>query len=251
MTPRQRLLATLRGDLADRVPVAPFVQEEYLSFYYPHKTRLDRVIDAVVLADELDFDLMAKPRELEQPHFFRRSYPNWELSRTQSRSDGMIRQRLTIATPSHTLMQEETGPDSGAATSGVRFQVTRTLLQDADDAAGVFEVLAVAQRGRQVRDVATLPHRGDRSSATAEFWHRGVLPASSIFVPIFAAWIIFTSRRRGRVALPGADGRCGRRDGRLHCRTRRNGDRLRRHPGPHGGRRDDRAGFLPPLCPTV
>ena len=35
MTPRERLLTTLRGGIADRVPVAPFVQEEYLAFYYP------------------------------------------------------------------------------------------------------------------------------------------------------------------------------------------------------------------------
>jgi len=31
MTSRERLLHTLAGQLADRVPVAPFVQEEYLS----------------------------------------------------------------------------------------------------------------------------------------------------------------------------------------------------------------------------
>ena len=62
MRSRERLLTTLRGQIADRVPVAPFVQEEYLAFYYPHKTKLDRVIDAVELANELDFDLMAKHR---------------------------------------------------------------------------------------------------------------------------------------------------------------------------------------------
>ncbi len=133
MTPRERLLTTLRGELADRVPVAPFVQEEYLSFYYPYKTTVDRVIDATELANELDFDLMAKHRALETPHFFRRSYPNWELRRSESRASGMIQRRLEIVTPSRTLMLEETGPDSGATTTGVRFQVTRTLLQDADD----------------------------------------------------------------------------------------------------------------------
>jgi len=127
------LLTTLRGELADRVPVAPFVQEEYLSFYYPYKTTVDRVIDATELANELDFDLMAKHRALETPHFFRRSYPNWELRRSESRAGEMIQRRLEIVTPARTLMLEETGPDSGATTTGVRFQVTRTLLQDADD----------------------------------------------------------------------------------------------------------------------
>ena len=143
MTPRQRLLLTLRGRLADRVPVAPFVQEEYLSFYYPRKTKLDRVIDAVELANELDFDLMAKHRALEQPHFFRRSYPNWELRRTEGRSEGMIHRRLEIVTPARTLAQEETGPDSGAATTGVRFHVTRTLLQDGADTEAFLKYLPV------------------------------------------------------------------------------------------------------------
>ena len=46
MTSRERLLITLRGGLADRVPVAPFVQEEYLSFYYPDRLSVDRVKDA-------------------------------------------------------------------------------------------------------------------------------------------------------------------------------------------------------------
>ncbi len=135
MTSRERLLATLRGERADRVPVAPFVQEEYLSYYYPHKSTLDRVTDAVELANELDFDLMAKHRALEPPRFFCRSYPNWELRRAESRSDGMIRRRLEIVTPTRTLVREETGPESGAATTGVRFHVTRPLLQDADDMA--------------------------------------------------------------------------------------------------------------------
>ncbi|MCX7886948.1 MAG: uroporphyrinogen decarboxylase family protein, partial [Verrucomicrobiae bacterium] len=105
MTSRERLLATLRGQLPDRVPVAPFVQEEYLAFYYPHKTTVDRVLDATELANELDFDLMAKHRALETPHFFRRSYPNWELRRSESRTGGMIVRRLEIVTPVRTLLQ--------------------------------------------------------------------------------------------------------------------------------------------------
>ena len=98
MTPRERLLTTLRGQIADRVPVAPFVQDEYLAFYYPHKKTVDRVIDAMELANELDFDLMAKHRAFEQPHFFKRSYRNWKLRRTESRAAGMIQRRLEITT---------------------------------------------------------------------------------------------------------------------------------------------------------
>ncbi|MDD4873194.1 MAG: uroporphyrinogen decarboxylase family protein [Kiritimatiellae bacterium] len=133
MTSRERLLATLRGEIPDRVPVSPFVQEEYLSWYYPQKSKLDRVIDAVELANELDFDLMAKHRAFETPHFFRRSYTSWELRNSESRENGMIRRRTEIITPGRTLTQEEVGPESGAATSGVRFMVVRYLLQDSDD----------------------------------------------------------------------------------------------------------------------
>lgn len=156
MTPRERLLTTLRGQIADRVPVAPFVQDEYLAFYYPHKKTVDRVIDATDLANELDFELMAKHRAFEQPHFFKRSYRNWELRRTESRASGMIQRRLEITTPTRTLVQDETGPDSGAATTGVRFHVTRPLLQDTGDAEAFLKnlpPLSDADR-REMRDIA-------------------------------------------------------------------------------------------------
>lgn len=133
MTPRERLLTVLSGCVPDRVPVAPFVQDEYLAYYYPHKSHVDRVVDAVELAEELDFDLMAKHRALELPHFLRRSYPNWELRRSEARADGMIQRRLEIVTPERTLVQDEAGPDSGVATTGVRFMVTRPALQDTAD----------------------------------------------------------------------------------------------------------------------
>jgi hypothetical protein len=133
MTSRERLCLTLAGQTADRVPVAPFVQEEYLAYYYPHKASLDRVIDAVELANELDFDLMAKHRAVERPHFFRRSYPNWELRETQSHDHGMVRRRMEIVTPVRTLTLEESGPESGAATKGVHFMVTRPMLMETAD----------------------------------------------------------------------------------------------------------------------
>ena len=63
MTSRERLCATLTGQPADRFPVAPFVQEEYLAYHYLQKTSLDRVIDAVELANELDYLERLTPRE--------------------------------------------------------------------------------------------------------------------------------------------------------------------------------------------
>lgn len=140
MTPRERLLITLRGGIADRVPVSPFIQEEYLSYYYPHKQSVDRVIDATELANELDFDLMAKHRGLEAPHWFRRSRPGWELRRSSSTSDGMERRRLEIVTPKRTFVQETARPAGGAGSAGGTFTPTKHLLGDQEEAECFFSL---------------------------------------------------------------------------------------------------------------
>jgi len=141
MTSRERLLCTLRGEQPDRVPVAPFVQDEYLSFYYPHKTKVDRVIDAKELADELDFDLMAKPRLFEFPHFLKKSYPNWEVRRSERRTPGYIHDILEIVTPRGTLTQEEVGPDVGSASAGIHKAFSRHLLNSQEEMDIFFEFM--------------------------------------------------------------------------------------------------------------
>jgi uroporphyrinogen-III decarboxylase len=133
MTPRERLLATLSGEVPDRVAVAPFVQEEYLSFYYPHKTSVDRVVDAAELAEELDFDLMAKHRGLEAPHWLRRGRPGWELKTSSGLAGGMERRRLEIVTPRRTFVKEESRPYAGAGSAGVTFTPTKPLLQGREE----------------------------------------------------------------------------------------------------------------------
>lgn len=133
MTSRERLLITLQGGIADRVPVAPFVQEEYLSFHYPDRPSVDRVIDATDLANDLDFDLMARHRGLEAPHFFRRSHRNWELRRTEAQEDGMEVRRFQIVTPSLTLTKEDSRPLAGAATAGLSFTPTKPLLSGREE----------------------------------------------------------------------------------------------------------------------
>lgn len=141
MTSRERLLITLRGGIADRVPVAPFVQEEYLSFYYPNKKSVDRVIDATELANELDFDLMAKHRGLAPPHWFRRSRPGWELRHSSSLSDGMERRRLEIVTPKRVFVKEEARRYIGAGSAGDAFMPTKHLLSDHEEIESFFEAV--------------------------------------------------------------------------------------------------------------
>jgi uroporphyrinogen decarboxylase len=141
MTPRERLLETLRGNLPDRVPVAPFVQEEYLRWYYPHKPSVDRVVDAVALARELDFDLMAKHRGLEEPHFLRRSFPGWEVHRSVESRDRLSYLRLEIVTPRRTLTEIQVVPEVGEAAAGLVATTRKHLLETREDVEAFLEFL--------------------------------------------------------------------------------------------------------------
>jgi uroporphyrinogen-III decarboxylase len=141
MTPRERLIETMRGNVPDRVPVAPFVQEEYLCWHYPHKTSVDRVVDAVELAEELDFDLMAKHRGFEQPHWLRKSLPNWELRRTTETADGLNVVRREIVTLRRTLTEVQAVPEAGRATAGLSWTTRKHLIETREDAEAFLEFL--------------------------------------------------------------------------------------------------------------
>lgn len=91
------------------------------------------MIDATELANELDFDLIAKHRLLERPHFLRRRFPNWELRTSSRREDGYLRDRLEIVTPKRTLWQEEVGPDVSVASAGIVKAARKHLLQECED----------------------------------------------------------------------------------------------------------------------
>ena len=133
LTARERLQLVLSGQIPDRVPVSPFVQDEYLSYYYPEKTKVDRVFDALELSRELEFDLIAKPRNFELPHFMRKSFPNWKLGQDRQVRDGRIYVTKTIETPRKTLRQIQVGPDAGAASSGVHLSTHEYFLKTAED----------------------------------------------------------------------------------------------------------------------
>ena len=169
MTPRERLLETLRGNVPDRVPVAPFVQEEYLCWHYPHKASVDRVVDAAELAEELDFDLMTKHRKFERPHFLRRSFPNWEVRESAWSADGVRYTQLQIVTPRRTLTELEAAPETGRASAGVVAATRTHLLRTREDVEAFLEFLPPVDE-----DTAADMRR------TAEAWHaivgdRGVL----------------------------------------------------------------------------
>lgn len=141
LTARERLQLVLSGQIPDRVPVSPFVQDEYLSYFYPKKTEVDRVYDALELARELDFDLIAKPRTLEIPHFLRKSFPSWKLGREKQVHNGRIYFRTTIETPKKTLTQVLVGPDAGVASAGVHLSTQEYFLKDQEDIEAFIEFM--------------------------------------------------------------------------------------------------------------
>lgn len=128
MTGRERLLATLRGELPDRVPVSLFVQEEFLSCLYPGRP-VSRVTDAVACARRFGFDVMTRDNAFAVPYYLQRSYPGWEVSRSEIRARGMYYQTVEIKTPSGALRQVQGGPDAGALVSGVHLSTLEYLLR--------------------------------------------------------------------------------------------------------------------------
>ena len=74
----RRLLCVLNREIPDRVPVSFFVQEEYLSWYYPDREKVTRLADAVDCSVHYGFDITTRELEFTKPFWLKRSYPNWE-----------------------------------------------------------------------------------------------------------------------------------------------------------------------------
>ena len=135
MTSRERILTVLQGGLPDRVPVVPFIQEEYLAWFYPGRQNLDRVDTAIELADALKFDLITKHNRFMTPPFMRRDHPDWRVRRETAREGDLWLTRVEIATPDRTLTQTSAVPDAGAATQGVMPATLKHLLESPEDVA--------------------------------------------------------------------------------------------------------------------
>jgi uroporphyrinogen-III decarboxylase len=135
MTSRERILTVLRGGIPDRVPVVPFIQEEYLAWVYPDRQTLDRVDTVVELSQSLKFDIIAKHNRYMFPAFMRRDHLNWRVRRETVREDALWVTRVEITTPDRTLTQESVKPDAGAATQGLMSAMRKHLLETADDIA--------------------------------------------------------------------------------------------------------------------
>ena len=133
MTSRERILTVLRGGIPDRVPVVPFVQEEFLAWVFPGRQRLDRVETVLELARDLRFDVIAKHNRFMTPAFMVKDHLNWRVRRETALEDGFWVTRVEIATPDRTLTQETVKPDAGAATQGLMSATRKHLLENPDD----------------------------------------------------------------------------------------------------------------------
>ncbi|MDW7675236.1 MAG: uroporphyrinogen decarboxylase family protein [Bacillota bacterium] len=133
MTGRERLLAVLRGEIPDRVPVSFFIQEEFLAYYYPNKEKVDRVKDAVECGQYFGLDIMPRSREFEYPHFLKRSYPNWELNQEHKKDNDNFWQITTIKTPKGELKQVKVAPYDKRAGHGLHFSTKEYLIENARD----------------------------------------------------------------------------------------------------------------------
>jgi len=156
MTSRERILTVLQGDLPDRVPVTPFIQEEFLKWFYPTRRTLDRVETVVELASELSFDVIAKPNRFMTPAFFKRDHLNWRVRHETKREGDFWVSRLEITTPDRVLTQVSAVPDAGVATAGVMSAVRKHLLEDEDDIASFTRwlPLADAEAQQEMRETA-------------------------------------------------------------------------------------------------
>lgn len=132
MTSRERLLAVLAGELPDRVPVAPFIQQEFMSMYLK-RGDTDRVIDACICADELGFDLITKQNCDSTPYFLLRSFQNWEVDAKTVVKDGNCFKITTVTTPKKVFRQVEGAPNQEGILGGIHFITTEFMINDQSD----------------------------------------------------------------------------------------------------------------------
>jgi uroporphyrinogen-III decarboxylase len=132
MTSRERLLCVLNGEIPDEVPVSPFVQEEYLSWYF-NKKDTDRLIDAVKLAEELEFDLITRQYLYASPYFMKISAPNWDVDVKNEIRQGNYYRITKINTPGGELKQIEAAPYNENILSGIHFSTIEYLISRVED----------------------------------------------------------------------------------------------------------------------
>lgn len=133
MTGRERLLAVLRREEPDRVPVSPFVQEDFLSYYFPEVEVVYRVEHGVKCAKELGFDVMTRDLTYTVPYFLKKSFDNWNVEHSEELLKGNLYRRISITTPEGKLEQIEVAPYNKKTISGIHFTTSKYFFEDMAD----------------------------------------------------------------------------------------------------------------------
>ncbi len=132
MNARERLLCVLQGGKPDRIPVSPFVQEEYLSYYFDKKDT-SRLYDAVDLCRELGFDLITRQYVNAVPYFLQRSFPDWKVDVTEGKIGNNYVRTTMICTPEGELRQVEAAEYNEKILSGIHFSTTEYMIKSEED----------------------------------------------------------------------------------------------------------------------
>ena len=167
MNSRERLLCVLEGGTPDMVPVSPFIQEEYLSYYF-NKKNTDRLFDAVALRKELDFDLVTRQYVNEIPYFLQRSFINWEVENKVEVVNGNYIRTIKVKTPVKELRQVEGAPYNEKILSGIHFSTMEYLIKDQDD----FEVFKKYCPRREKQDVDHILESGEIASIVVKVFSK-------------------------------------------------------------------------------
>jgi len=144
--------------MPDRVPVSPFLQEEYLSFYFGRKCS-DRLTDGVECAKELGIDYIAKDNKYLKPFFLKKSSTNWTVSFTEKVENNTYRLITEIETPAKTLRQIEAAPYIPDSLTGIHFSTHKYLIEDESD----FEALTKYMPKTESEDLTVIREGGKRA----------------------------------------------------------------------------------------
>ena len=132
MNSRERLLSVLEGKIPDRVPVSLFLQEDFLSVFCK-KTNPDRLLDAIKVAEELNFDLITRQNVTALPHFLSVCTDKWHVDIHNEIKLGNYYRTITIKTPERELRQVEAVAYNESTIAGVHFSTQEYLIKDKDD----------------------------------------------------------------------------------------------------------------------
>ncbi|MDC7232979.1 MAG: uroporphyrinogen decarboxylase family protein [Spirochaetales bacterium] len=133
MTGRERLLTVLNRDIPDRVPVSFFVTEEYLSYFYPQKEKVNRLQDAVDCARHYGFDICTRENQFVRPYWLKQNYPNWEIDEKRWVENDVYNIKSTITTPSGVLEQLEVAPYDERTQSGIHTHTSEFFIKGEED----------------------------------------------------------------------------------------------------------------------